>query len=116
MNTKIFDELKWYELIHDFNGDKIKMFNIFNSLNFRWGVERAVKNYTTYEKFKDDIKGSLMYSFGYKVEYEIACSGLFEKSERHKIDVYYQVLPNLDILTNYIFETVNKHKRKKLER
>ena len=113
---KIFDELKWYELIHETNKDEIKVYNIFNNSNFRWGVERAIKKYTTYEKFKEDIKGSLMYSFGYKAEYEIVCSGLFEKSEGHKIDIYYQVLPNLDILVNYIFETVNKCKRKKLQR
>ena len=113
---KIFDELKWYVLIHDSNADEIKLFNIFNSLNFRRGVERAIKKYTTYEQFKEDIKRNLQYSFWSKAEYEIKCSGLFRKSEPAKIDVYYQVLPNLDILVEYIFEAINKHKRKKLEK
>ena len=113
---KIFDELKWYAIIHDTNKDEIKLFNIFDSYNFRWYVERAIKKYTTYEQFKEDIRSSLSFSFWSKAEYEILCSGLFQRSEPYKIDVYYQVLPNLDILVNYIFETINKHKRKKLEK
>ena len=117
MKTNEFlDKLKWYVIYHDFNNDKIESFNIFHSSNFRDGVEKELKKYTDFESFKKEIKNWLMYSFWSKSEYEIICSGLFEKSEQYKIDIYYQVLPNLDILANYIIDEYNKTKRKKLEK
>lgn len=109
------ENLEWYVLEHDFNSDQIRQFNIFDSLNFTKWLEVAVKKYENYGKFKEDLRGALFYAFGSKAEYEIICKGLVStKDNEFKIDVYTQVLPNLDILAKYILTEVNKKKRKKL--
>lgn len=108
-------DLKWYALEHDFNKDEIKHFNIFGSANFGRWVEEAIKKYENYERFREDIRGALFYAFCSKVEYEMICKGLISTHDNEvKIDVYEQVLPNLDILAKYILTEVNKKKRKKL--
>ena len=112
----MFDNLKWFVLIHDFNSDEIRHFNIFNSANFERCLERSIKKYSTFAKFKEDLEGDLFYAFCSKAEYEIICSGLSSKYDReYKIDVYTQVMPNLDVLARYIITEINKRKRKKLE-
>ena len=111
----MLDNLKWYVLIHNFNTDEIMRFNIFDSMNFTKCAERAVKKYINYETFKEDVRGALFHAFCSKVEYEIICKGLVSKEDNEfKIDVYEQVLPNLDILAKYILTEINKKKRKKL--
>lgn len=107
--------LQWYALHHDFNEDKVEAFNIFNSINFSYWCEKAIKDYKDYKQFKEDLKGALFYAFGSKVEYEIICTGVVAKhGNEFKIDIYEQVLPNLDIFAKYILTEVNKHKRNKL--
>lgn len=111
----MLDNLKWYVLIHDFNKDEIRKFNIFDSSNFTEWTEVAIKKYESFKGFKDDLKGALFYAFCSKCEYEIICRGLVSREDNEfKIDVYEQVLPNLDILARYIITEVNKNKRKEL--
>lgn len=108
--------MKWYVLNHDFNKDEIEAFNIFNSSNFNEGVEKALKNYTTFENFVNELDKVAMYSFWCKAEYEILCSGLVTKNDRvEKIDVYTQIKPNIELLAWNIVSNYNKHKRKKLD-
>lgn len=109
------ENLEWYVLIHDFNSDKIRQFNIFDSANFNKWLNVALKKYETYEKFRENLKGALFYAFCGKAEYEIICKGLVSINKNEfKVDVYDQVFPNLDILAKYILTEVNKKKRKKL--
>jgi hypothetical protein len=108
--------LKWYVLNRDFNENKIELFNIFQSNNFLYGIVKALEK-TNYEDFRNEINSWLMYSFWYKSEYEIVCGGLFFKTvdDLEKIDIYYQVKQNVDILARYIITEYNKHSKKKLE-
>ena len=109
----MLDNLKWYVLIHNFNTDEIMRFNIFDSMNFTKYAERAIKKYINYETFKEDVRGALFYAFCSKAEYEIICKGLVSKEDNEfKIDVYKQVLPNLDILARYIITEARKNERK----
>lgn len=106
---KEIDNMEWYVLMHEFNKNEIVQFNIFDSYNFNTGVSEALTKYVDYNSFKEKIRGELAYAFRGKAEYEIVCSGLFAKSdnERYKIDIYTQVLPNLDILCHYIIDSYN---------
>ena len=109
-------DLKWYVLNHNFNKNKIELFNIFQSHNFLYGVVKALEK-TNYEDFRNEINSWLMYSFWSKAEYEIVCGDLFFKTadDLEKIDIYYQVKQNVDILARYIITEYNKHSKKKLE-
>ena len=105
-----------YVLLHDFNTDRIELFNIFQSHNFLYGVMKALEK-TNYNEFRNEINNWLMYSFWSKCEYEIVCGGLFVEQPEHleKIDVYYQVKNNVDVLSRYIIAEYNKKRKKKIE-
>lgn len=115
------ENLKWYVLRKDFNTDKIEQFNIFDHWKFTEAIEEALKKYENFDTFKENVKKELMYYFWCKSEYEILITDLFVDIEKlewddfEKIDIYSQVLPNLDILCRYIIEEYNKKKRNKLE-
>ena len=102
-------ELEYYVKNYNFNKKQLEDFNIFQNSKFIEGVEEALTLYydnecSFYEQFKKDIQKELQYCFWSKREYEIFVGDAFEEdiSKYTKIDVYSQVLPNLDILCNYI--------------
>lgn len=100
--------MEWYVLWHEFNADKIEPFNIFRNVTFKQEVDKLLEEFITFDDFKEKLDGALKYSFLSKAEYEIMCSGLFDRNKAYRIDVYTQVKPNLDILARYIIETYNK--------
>jgi hypothetical protein len=108
--------MQWYVLNYDFNGKKIELFNIFDSANFLYGITQALKK-DNYKDFKEEINNWLMYSFWSKAEYEIVCGDLFVEQPEHleKIDIYYQVKENVDILAKYILSKYNKHSKRKIK-
>ena len=101
--------MKWYVLNYSWNDKKIKPFNIFNSVRFCKALNKSLKNFVTMDKFKEELKSDLMYAFWSKREYEISVGDLCEGDicKYQKIDDYEQVLPNLDILAEYIIECHN---------
>lgn len=105
--------MEWYVLWHEFNSDKIESFNIFDSTSFKQEVDKLLEEFITFDDFKEKLDGALKYSFLSKAEYEIMCSGLFDRNKAYRIDVYTQVKPNLDILARYIIE---EYDRKLVER
>jgi len=108
--------MKWYVLNYNFNDKKIELFNIFRSCRFNDGVEKLLKKYTTFDNFLKELNNLAMYCFWCKAEYEIMCGDLFPKTieELEKIDVYYQIKENMEVLAKYIITEYNKNKRKKL--
>lgn len=107
--------LKWYVLNENFNARKIELFNIFNHSGLTESLEKILKKYTNFEDFKEKLKNKLFYYFNSKREYEILVKDL-GKTIEEKISVYDQVIPNVDLLANYIIDEYNKNKRKKLEK
>ena len=105
--------MKWYVLWHEFNSDIIEPFNIFSNVTFKQDVDKLLEEFITFDDFKEKLDGALKYSFMSRAEYEIMCSGLFDRHKAYKIDVYTQVVPNLDVLAKYIIE---EHNRKLMER
>lgn len=107
-------KLEWYVLWNEFNSDEIRWFNIFRNINVIKGVEMSLKKYVDYPTFKEEMEKVFKYSFWSKAEYEILVSGLSKNSETYKIDIWYQIEPNLDLICRHIIEEYNKTKRKKL--
>lgn len=80
-------------------------YNIFNSIRFREALMHL--KYTSKKDktldLKIELRQILAYCFWAKAEYEIIIKGLFDTTE-HKIDVYSQIIPNIDKLYNYLLE------------
>lgn len=97
--------MKWYVLNYDFNAKKIVNYNIFNSSKLSDGVEKILKEYDGhFNKFVQELESLLKYCFWCKREYEISAGDLWEKdfNAYQRIDVYDQLISNIDILAEYI--------------
>lgn len=103
-------KLSWYVLVHNFNTNKIEKYNIFG-VSFIEDTYKKVKNkkINNYEQLKEHIKNWAMYHYWSKSEFEIAVGGLHSKypQEYEKIDVYTQIQPNLDIITDYVIKQMD---------
>lgn len=104
-------DLEWYVLNYDFNKKQVENFNIFRSSRFLDCLKETLehfKNTNDYKMFKEELKTDLMYSFWSKREYEISVGDAFEEdlSKYEKIDIYDQVLPNLDNLAMYLIQKI----------
>ena len=93
--------LEWNVLIHDFNKDKIKKYNIFREDLFEDIKDAKCK---TFGELREIIDKWAKYHYWAKAEYEIAVGGLHSKYPENfeKIDAYYQLKMNLDHIVNYI--------------
>lgn len=105
------DNLKFYVLNGDFNKGSVEYFNIFNSSKVHDSILELLADYTDYSTFREKLRSLFMWAFWSKAEYEILVKELFGDNE-YKIDVFYQIEPNLDIIAHYILDTFNEGRKK----
>jgi hypothetical protein len=102
--------MEWYVLNYNFNTKRIENFNIFRNIRFTEFLPQYVNGYEqgtlTYDQLKEAIRRELMSAFWSRREYEILVGDAFETNLNNyeKIDVYRQVLPNLETLVKYILD------------
>lgn len=115
MNVK---DLKWYVYYHSMNSQEIKTFNIFNHGGFRDDVEKYLKKYKDKEEFTEKLKGSLMYYFWSKCEWEVVITPWVgnRNTKDIKIDVYDQVMNNWDIFVDYVYNSKIRRPRKNTQK
>ena len=101
--------MEWYVLNYNLNKRKLEYYNIFNNVRFSEGIEDILNTLRLYpdrwyEDFKEAVKIKLMSAFWCRREYELSIGDAFDDDldNYEKIDIYSQVLPNLDHLCNYI--------------
>ncbi len=101
--------MEWYVLNYDFNKKKVETFNIFRNAVFVKNVQELVNNYLTFDDFVEKLKSEIKYNFWSRREYEISVGDAFCKEEElEKWDIANQVLPNIEILANYIINYYNQ--------
>lgn len=104
-------KLEWYAFEHDFNSDTIIRFNVLNygildRINKGLRITNDYWKITNYEEMKTAVKRELMHHLWSKCEHEYEVKGLFgDKS--YKLDVWYQLEPNLDRIVEYIAREMN---------
>lgn len=96
--------LKWYVLHQSFNKEEIEPYNVLQGWEER--IRKARKKVKTKTEFKEWLKKEFMYYYWSRSEYEIVVGGLFSKypKEFKKVDIWSQIEPNLDIITDYIIK------------
>jgi hypothetical protein len=63
----------------------------------------------TFEEFKEYIKDTAMYHWWSRCEYEIILNDWPCQKSKKKVDVYWQVMMNLDIIVHIVMENLKKH-------
>ena len=96
--------LEWYVLEKDSNTRKLTRINVLNDYRVDEIMKKIKKEKAkTYEEIKEIIKRELMYYYWCKTEHEVLISGLFDDDleSAEKIDIWYQLEPNLNRIVEY---------------
>ena len=99
-------ELKWYVINHDFNRNKVYHMDIFiqdiTDCLIKNLIKKKIKNYSDLYEY---LLKEFMFYYWSRAEYEMSIGGLFVKDiekDLEKIDVWYQIEPNLDRICEYV--------------
>lgn len=106
-------KIEWYAFYQEFNSDRLKYVNVIRqSLIDR--VKKLIKKNADYEEIKKEIDISLMHDYWSKSEYEVIVSNWGGKEFEQKIDIYYQLQPNIDRITEYLIREIAPIKSKEI--
>lgn len=102
-------DLEWFAFITDFSSGALSLINVLGK-TFSEEIFKRVNSKDNfriydYKSLKEFIKQSLMYRYWSRSEYEVLVTGLHSKLNEdtlHKIDVWYQLEPNLDRICEYV--------------
>ena len=106
--------LEWYAFEYDWNNKGLIRTNVLGE-RFVEDILKRIKRdkIDTYEKLKEGIKRELMYYYWSKAEHEVMVTDLFPRNyedfqeQAVKIDVWYQLEPNLDRIVEYVIKNLN---------
>lgn len=98
----------FYVLVYDFNRETIVPYNVIPYLKKCY--YEATNKPKTLKEFKAFVKKESMYQWWSRCEYEIILSDWPSQLRQKKIDVHYQVMTNLDIVTKILMENINENR------
>ena len=90
----------------EFNSDEFEAYDVMPYLVNCYNKEKKDKRPTTFDEFKEFVKSKSMYMYWARCEYEIILLDWPSQKTRKKIDVHWQIMNNIDIVTNILMENV----------
>lgn len=100
------NSMTWNVYYHNFNQNKIEIYNIFDHGGFNKGVKEILNKCKTKEELAEELRMELNYYFWSRAEWEAAikpwCGGGDYRGIR--IDVCDQVMLNFDVFVDYVIE------------
>lgn len=101
---------KFYVLVWDINKDKIEHYDILPYFRKEYETRfttnskyKELKAPKTLLEFKDFIEHESLYQYWSRCEYEMIIHGWPVEKECYKIDVHEQIMMNLDIIANILY-------------
>lgn len=108
------NELEWYAMYWSWNEKRLQYENVIREDLIK-DVKKAIRENKSYDEIKDKVRLNLMYHFWSKCEWEMIVTDLALADEREeKIDVYFQLCPNLDRITEYLITNLAPRKKNKI--
>lgn len=93
--------MKKFNVLHwNFNSDSIEPYDILPY--FRENCAKC----ENHESFKREIERASRYRFWARCEYEMICSGWPVQKNRYKLDIHEQIMMNIDIITDILWEEI----------
>lgn len=100
--------MKYNVILWDINKKDFIFYDIFPYLKNEYNrVKERNEAPKTYEEFKLFISKNSMYQWWGRCEYEIVLKDWPSLMYSKKIDVFYQIMMNLDIITKLFMEEIN---------
>ena len=100
--------IKQFNVINfEFNSKKFKAYDVMPYLIRCYdNVKRKKDCPKTFDEFKKFVKDKSMYMYWARCEYEIILSDWPNQKTHKKIDVYWQIMNNIDVVTEILMENV----------
>ena len=99
-------KLEWYAF--RYSNEKLVFVNVLNGIEQEIAKKVKGKSILTKKDLKEWLKRDLMYYFWCKAEHEFVIGDVFtndmDKLEKH--DIWWQLEPNLDRITEYVNSTM----------
>ena len=113
MKHKLKNPPKFYAFYHHYSDDHISPYNVLSESLLKDMLKEVGKKYynldknkyeilDTREKFINKLKHELMYRYWSKCEWEFVCSNWTCTKFEQKVDVWYQLEPNLEVIADLI--------------
>lgn len=116
------EPVKFNVLFWDFNHDKIEPYDVLphfrRCYNERVEQQKTLKDEMkeseyfkvpkTFDEFKTFIKKESQYQFWSRCEYEMIVHGWPAQKNEHKLDIHEQIMMNLDLITEILFEELGQ--------
>lgn len=112
-------ELEYYAFVYDWNTKSLDWVNILGD-RYKERLVKALKtkneelSVTNRRELRENLRGYLFYHYASRAEYEILVGDLFSGldpakyvDEMVKMDVYDQVIMNLDMIVDYIINEMD---------
>lgn len=93
-------------IIYDFNKREFIPYNVIPYLIKEY--EEAKEKPKTFDEFEEFIKRKSLYQWWSRCEYEVILKSWPSRDPEKKIDVHWQVMMNIDIITEIIINEVNE--------
>lgn len=97
-------KLKFYVLLFEPNRKEAEMYNIFDNLVVREDILEALKKKISKEDLRETLYRTCKYVFWSRCEYEIVVTGFPIDTKSQKIDAWFQIEPNIDVITEYLWK------------
>lgn len=96
--------MKYNVILWDINKREFIPYDIFPYLKHVWAKDENKPK--TFDEFKEWIRKESLYQWWSRCEYEIILSDWPSKTKSKKVDVHYQVMNNIDVITKLFMEEV----------
>lgn len=113
-NDNMESKPKFYAMVYEWNEHKIKYTNIIRE-DILQALEKMIKKGAKKDELKERLESLLKYHYWSKSEYEIMVGDLFcKEDELEKIDVWFQIEPNINLILDNIIMYLAPRKGKKI--
>lgn len=102
---------KYNVIVYDFNSNQFKSYDVLEYFIDEYNKIKKSKRPKTFDDIKNFIKGKSLYQFWSRCQYEIILSDWPNNSFNKKIDVHYQIMMNIDIVTKLFMENIKEYKK-----
>lgn len=104
--------LEWYAFYQGLNTDRLEYVNIISKeliddILKRIKYKNKFRKIDSYDSLKEAVKSYLMWRYMSRSEYEVVVINWSGRDMEEKIDIWYQLEPNLDRIVEYINKELN---------
>ena len=89
-------------IIDDVNAQEFKAYNVMSYFLCCYDTTKIDKRPKTFEEFKEFVKSKSMYLYWARCEYELVLKPWVGLHSEKKVDVHWQLMHNLDLVTSML--------------